>query len=197
MKKILLPRGYLSWSQMWLWETNPKKYKEKYFFGTDQYVTNEMRFGKKFAEAIQTGKSDDKNILKVVKSNTAYKNKEYKIECVVKSGKEKIPILCFLDSYEDGFVEEDKTGKTPWTQKRANEHGQIGFYDVALRIKTGKAHKFKLKWFETEEREKGNITLTGRVEIFNVEKSTIDYLKMTARIIKVAKQISEAYQEEF
>jgi len=197
MKKILLPRDYLSWSQMWLWENSPEKYKEKYFYGAEQYVTKEMKFGKKFAEARETGKCDDKKILKIVKSTTAYKNKEYKIKCVVKSGKDVVPLLCYLDSYEDGFVEEDKTGKTPWTQKRADEHGQIGVYDVALRITTGKVHKFRLRWFETEEKEKGVITLTGRIETFPVEKTTIEYLKMTARIIKTAKQISEAYQEEF
>lgn len=197
MKKILLPRGYLSWSQIDLWEKSPKRYREKYFLGADQYVTKEMRFGKKFAKARETGKCDDKKILEIAKSATAYKNKEYKLECVVKSGKDEIPILCYLDSYEDGLVGEDKTGKTPWTQKRADDHGQIKFYNVALRIITGKAHKFFIRWFETEEKEKGIITLTGRVETFPVEKSTMDYLKMTARIIKVAKQISEAYQEEF
>ena len=50
---------------------------------------------------------------------------------------------------------------------------------------------------ETEEKVKGVITLTGRMETFPVKKTTLDILKMTARIIKVAKQISEAYQAEF
>ena len=50
-----LPRGYLSWSQMWLWEESPQKYIDQYIYGKPSFETKEMRFGKWLAIKIETG----------------------------------------------------------------------------------------------------------------------------------------------
>lgn len=193
--KLKLPRGYLSWSQLNLWETSPKKYKERYFFGEESFVSKEMRFGKKLANAIEAGKTDDPMIEQAIAIIPKYDKVEYKIECVLKYGKVEIPLLGFIDNYKNGSLREIKTGKVSWTQKRANGHGQLDFYALMEHIQTGKIPKIHLDWLETENLGNG-IVLTGHIQSFEVKKTTLDMLKMTSRIVKAAQEISKAYQLE-
>lgn len=88
---------------------------------------------------------------------------------------------------------EYKTGKHPWTAKKAQEHGQMKFYAMLVYLKFGKlltgAH---LDWIETEQGPDG-IRPTGRVQSFRVTFSLNDILTTMTRATKAALEIEAAY----
>jgi len=50
---ILLPKGYLSWSQCEIWEKSPERYKKEYFTDGSKLDTDALRFGKFIASSIE------------------------------------------------------------------------------------------------------------------------------------------------
>jgi len=198
--KILeLPRGYISWSQLTMWEKQPKKYKDRYFYGEETFTNKEMRFGKLVAEAIEVGRSDDEVINQLVTLIPRYEVTEKKLEAEIKLGKTVIPLLGYLDTWrkKDGAIREYKTGKTPWTQAMANKHGQLFFYALEQYLIVGRLPaSVHLDWIQTQNSADGGIELTGMIQSFEVEITLGDVIRMSSRISKAAKEISEAYKKE-
>lgn len=198
MQKILLPKTHLSWSQMTCWISNKDRYRREYFEAGAKLDTKYLRFGKGIAELIEKGLHTT-----LLPDLVVYKEPEYEIKTNVLG----VPILSYLDSYDptDNVFREYKTGKIPWTKAKVLKHGQLVFYAVALKHSVGKAPEYcDLDWIETtdvrgevedfwRENEK-TIKVTGVVKPFHRTFNDLEIEKMERLIVKVAEEISEAYQ---
>lgn len=125
-----------------------------------------------------------------------------------------VPCLSFIDTYNkvgtidvpENVFREYKTGKIAWTKAKVQKHDQLLFYATMLKWSIGKMPDFcDLDWIETKEtenetvdfwRESGKIiNVTGRIISFHREFDEREIERMEDTIVKVAWEISDAYQE--
>lgn len=160
---LILPKGYLSYSQGDCWHKNRARYIREYFEDGEKLKTRYLDFGSKFSKLIE-------NLCDLMKRipNRAMAveelAKEYPMDEAMKSvlmeldiegvsefqignsGREgdtnpvvkirgEVPILAFLDKYvlRNGAIQEYKTGLQEWTQARVIKHDQLPFYGVGLK----------------------------------------------------------------
>jgi len=186
MQKLILPKNYLSYSAMTMWLQNKARYIKEYFEGGEKLDSKYLRFGKESAKT---------------RENREVKPGEFpelELEVIIKG----VPILSKIDFYDSNThtFEEDKTGKCPWTPVRVQKHEQLPFYATVLRAKYGKKpERCTLNWFETKEAKEGGlhneIEFTGLVKSFDREFDESECDRMEDLILKVAEEISEAYQQ--
>lgn len=193
-----LPRGYLSASALKLWRENPKKYIEKYAYGEEGESNQYMDLGKRVADALESGKSEDEEISLLITALPPYPKREFELWGELKDGREIIPLFAKLDGYNP-FTEvigEIKTG-TKYTQKMATELFQLRFYNMLHMVKFGKpARKLFLHWAETRLDEDGQVEITGAIQTFEVQHSYAELVREMIRVKKDYKAISEAYAKE-
>ena len=192
--KIILPREYLSWSQMSLFKRSPEQYRRYYILGEERGTTPEMEYGKRLADVLEKG-DDGKDILISGLYSLLPKYKIPEKELTAEAGG--IKLLGKLDSYnpETHDFYEYKTGKVPWTKRRADNHGQLTFYAMLIYLNYKVLPKMKLIWAETEW-DNGEIIATGRIKEFPTKRSLADILRFMADIQKIAKKISIMYKKE-
>lgn len=193
---FLLPKGYLSWSALDLWEKNPKEYEEVYFRDKKKFETPEMRFGKKVHKAIEEKTCDDKEVNMVIQTVISYSEHEVECSTIWKSPYGEIPLYALIDNmeFEEKNFKDYKTGKTPWDKKRADNHGQLAFYALTLECLTGRRpKKASIVWLETTGNGE-NIRLTGKVEEFHVDLSEKHLMDIRKRILAACLGIDKAYK---
>lgn len=198
-KKLLNPRGYLSWTQISMWLQSPEKYVRHYIHGEAEFKNSAMDFGSKTALALETGdQSDDELINALVAMIPRYKSPEHEIRAPFKTKNGEVDLLGKLDSFcpDTYSIMEYKTGRNGWTQRKAETHKQLDHYNALVWLK----HKIippksELIWAETEQGENG-IILTGHVETFEVTKSLSEILEYLAIVARVAREIDARYKEE-
>ena len=187
-----LPRGYLSWSQMDLFQKNPEEYKRVYILGEERNISNPyLDFGKLLADGLEKNIELDFELENLKLLLPKYKIAEKKIEVKMNG----IKLLGYIDSFnpKTKAIYEYKTGKSRWTQDRADKHGQLDFYSVLIYVKYKVIPKIELVWVETEQNR--IIRPTGKIQTFKVKKDLKDVLKMMSKIQKVAKKISVMYEK--
>lgn len=197
--KILLPKGHLSWSQMSCWISNKDRYRREYFENGAKLDTKFLRFGKGIAELIEQGKQAE-----LLPDLIVYEVRELEIKTEILG----VPILSYLDDYNptENVFREKKTGTVPWTKAKVIKHGQLVFYATALKWSKGTMPDYcDLDWIETKEvakevddfwRENDKIiNVTGKIVSFHRPFREVEIEKMEQLILKVATEISEAYQE--
>lgn len=193
-----LPRGYISYSQIVLWQNDPQRYKEIYFDNREELRTSNagMEFGKKVAMAMEHAEETgdlltDAAMLLLPKYDI--RDQEIVVDMKTKNGWIKIlgrPDM--LDSKTKNF-REIKTGKTAWTQKKVQSHLQLKFYAMLIYLQHKKVlHDAWLDWVETEQTADG-IQPTGRVESFRVTFTLNDILETMALTSRVAKEIELSF----
>lgn len=196
---IQLPKGYLSHSQIMMWKSSPERYKKLYFEGRQEYALHNesMEYGKKFAEALEFEKETDDlltdaSILLLPKYDV--RDKEMIAEIKTPYGWLKVvgrPDTFNSVSYE---FREYKTGKTPWTQAKAQKHHQMRFYAMIIYLNKKKALRDAyLDWIETEKLPDGTIKPTGKTKSFRVEIGLPAILQTLKETIDVARDIELAY----
>ena len=197
-KPYNLPKPYLSWSSLNLWEKSPKQYIKRYFYGEAGFENEAMRFGKEMAERFDSKEDHSDEVINMVATILPGNGiTEYALE---------VPFLGYgIDLYgkfdlyhpHTRILRERKTGKLEWTQIKAQSHGQLAFYAFMLWVDKKRLPKeIWLDWIETEESEDGVIRLTGSIKSFKVTLTMLDIFKMGARIKRAAKEITVAYESE-
>lgn len=109
-----------------------------------------------------------------------------------------ISCLWFLDNSLENLEEfrEFKTWKTPWTQERADNHGQITLYALLILSKTGKLpKKAYLDWIVTEENENGEIVPNGEIKTFEVFIDEKKVEKMRKNLPKIFADMQKEYEK--
>ncbi len=199
MEKLILPKGYLSWSAINCWMSSPERFRREYFENGKKLDTKYLRFGKGIAELIESGKHKE-----FLPELPVYSHPEYRLQCDVMG----VPILGFIDSYDpvNNVFLEYKTGKHPWDQKKVQKHDQLTLYAAMLKVITGKMPEYcDLVWIETKEGGKQvedfwrtnekELNLTGKMVAFRREFDEREIDRMETIVQKAAEEISEAYQE--
>lgn len=199
--RLILPRDYLSWSGLSTFKRSKEEYIRHYMYGEPrEFENSSMRFGKMFAEHMETGKEHDDPIIDMVmKSIKRLPVSEFQLEATLPSKWGDIRLLGKLDAYDPKShdFDEYKTGKRKWTASMAQKHGQNKFYALCLWLNTGVVNQKKnLIWIETEDGENGEMVPTGNVKVFPVTYTIPDLITFGNEVISIAKQISDIYQEE-
>lgn len=185
-----------SWSQMSSFEYSPNQWYRKYYLGEKQKTSAEMDLGKEIGEKLASDSSFMPEIPR-------QKYMEYGIQ--VKLGD--VELIGYFDSFDDEPVlpyplEEFKTGKKPWDQKRADNHGQITFYCLLLWL----AKKIRpedvlprIHWIPTEELDQSfKDFMDGRrkIEIAKNVKPLTFVTKRTMRdVLMFSKKINRVIAE--
>ena len=176
----------LSWSAISSFAYDPEQWFEKYVMGKVEKPNKEMIFGKMVGEKLA---SDPTYLPEVPRLGT------YEKELRVMFNK--IPLIGFLDNSDEIEKldhQEFKTGKKPWTQKRANEHGQITLYSM-LRYITDKIppeeQHWNLIWLPTCETGAFEIEFVPDMKpvIFTTKRTMADLLKFGAYIMKTTDEM--------
>lgn len=215
---MMRPRQYLSFSQMILFEMSKEKFADKYFYGEKQRISRNIAYGKRMADGLENSKATGDPMLDLIMAKIPKfkrmdevvqdKNgieiyfevdkKSYKIP-VLKSGKEKIPLLAKPDTANLNYskFKEYKTSVRKWTQSMVDDSGQITFYATSIWLKTGKIPKdIELVDVEVAYQNGGHLAPTGNIYRFPTERTMIDIIKMTGRIKKAWSGIKELYEKE-
>jgi len=205
--KLNLPRGYLSWSQLNLWQRSPEQYRQAYYYGIDRPSNVEMRFGSVVGQILQSGATGP-----VIDEIPRFAVSEYKAEAIVNG----VPVLAYIDTFDPKKIafdeyktgHADRKGNAPWDAIKVRKHGQLPFYAVTLKALHGKVHPLcHLHWIETEKlpyiedfggmkmqaTEAHSLRLTGRIETFPRKIEKWEITLMENQIRKVALEISKDY----
>ena len=179
----------LSWSQLSAWTWNKSTWYEKYILGKKQ-ESKEMDFGKKFAESIENNTCEIKELMANIQPRKEYPYK------VVFAG---ITLCGFADAVCDKTfkkIDEVKTGKKKWDQKRVDNHHQITMYVLMNYI----THKIPpeevdctLFWIPTEETGSFTIDFAKPIKVhtFHTKRTMSDILQFGECIKKTKKEMEE------
>jgi hypothetical protein len=193
--ELLLPTGYLSYSQYTCWKTSPGRYRREYFEGGKKLDTKYLRFGKEFAEKLERGE---------ILNMPSYHNPEVKMIVIV-AGVPTIGYIDDMDKIAPHPFNEYKTGKIPWTAKKVQKHEQLPWYSMQIKW-SNEARVISpycnLVWVETVENLEGTfwdradkaLKTTGRIEIFRRDFDEREIERLEKDVVKVALEISEAYR---
>lgn len=207
-----LPRGYLSYSSMNLWERSKNQFRQKYYSSQSYEIdTAFTRFGKYIAETLEDKKKTKAH--PVLSTIPLYPVREQPLIHTI----DDVPIKGYIDSFDKrhkriieiktGIRHED--GTAPWNSVKVRKHDQVRLYSLLVKEIFGKVHPVvKLIWLETCWREKCKDTnfngviyqechpeldLTGHFEVFEraIEDWEHDYMRR--QIVRIASEISEDY----
>lgn len=202
-------RPHYSWSQHSLFKSSKLSFYKAYVLGEEKKSNIRFEKGKEFGKYKETGEIphwvDDPLLEEVAEAIPDLDYKEQEITVDFFKGREDQkpdyykPLLMYTDASKKDLTEfhEYKTGKTPWTQQKVNEHGQLDFYATGLYILSGQKviPKCKLYWIETEDIEMTDGTIkvvyTGHVEEFEREFTEEEILATMIDILNTQREISE------
>ena len=199
-KPIRIPRGYLSWSQLWLWEHDKEEYKRHYFQGLKKYEDNpKMKFGKSFAESRERNESCEDPLAELARIFTpSMPTKEVEIIAwLILDNQIKVKLLGKPDGFDRKSLTlvEDKTGRN-WTQRMVDTHGQITFYALIIWLETSKLLKrIFLNFIPTQVDEDGKVSVCGKARTFQTKRELSDLFLMVNRISKAVKEINKEYEK--
>lgn len=199
VKKLLNPRGYLSWTQVDMWMRSPDRYIRQYVHGAAGFENSGMTFGKGMSDALEKGAEDGDALMEaVVALLPRYAKPEHEIVVDLKTPKGVVVLLGKLDTFDPKTLKmrEYKSGRVAWTQARADRHRQLLHYAALIYLKHGRIPpEAWLDWVETEETD-GEVRFTGTIRSFKVEITMRDVLEYLADVSRVAREIDEAYRKE-
>ena len=192
---LKLPKEHLSVSQINLWESDPIAYQKKYFIGIPDPPSPFLEFGKQFAKDIEdyaAGVQRDFNFPEGFLDKTLiYPHVEYKLDYDFGDFK----MLGFIDNMSKDYelVIDFKTGTAPWSTQRLQESLQMQTYSLILWYQFGVIPTSIISYWKTKLRGK-TLSWTGEHESFMYVFNLEELAATDARLRRVAKEISEAYE---
>lgn len=196
---VLLPRGYLSWTQLSCWKSSKERYRKEYFEKSSKLDTKYLRYGSVIAKLIEDG--DHESILPGL---PVYDRREYPFDEILDHNGTQVRIIGKLDGFDEpfGIIGEYKTGKTPWTQAKVQKHDQFLFYAVGVELATSMMPGYgDLHWIETVDdtpvctmlKNTNKVSVTGKIETFTRVFDRRELARMREEIVTIALEISQAY----
>lgn len=180
----------LSWSSISSFEYDKKSWAKRYLANVIESPSPELIFGSQTGKKLET----DPTFLPQIKR---YNKMEYPFN-VSLSG---IPLTGYADTFCDKSKKklgEYKTGKNEWTQKRADEHGQITMY-LLMNFITHQIPPEKVDvtiyWMPTKANGDFSISFVEPIEenikVFKTKRTTKDILKFAGHIKDIYKEMEE------
>ena len=201
MSKLLLPKGYLSWSAYSLWKSSKKAYRKRYYEDGASPDSPEMRFGQYISRMLENDPEND-----LVKHVPRYAIPEHMIDVRVQN----VRIKGQLDTFDPKRLRlgEYKTGVKPWTNLRVKKHGQLAWYCMMIKAKYGSYDpEVQLHWIPTElvkeEKDERGLTwevhgkrlrLTGEVRSFTRFIEPYEIENIEREMLKTAYEINLDYR---
>lgn len=214
------PRPYISFSQMTTFEQSKERFIAQYVYGEKQRVSRNMAYGSKMAEGLEADEATGDPLLDLVMARipkleirdfpvidpkgttvTFSRNGNNTPVTVptLKNGKDPIPLMAVPDTATKDYrsFKEYKTSVRKWTQRMADESGQITFYATAIWIGYGFIPTdIELVNAQVEYDEEGRLQPTGDILCFPTKRTMVDVIKMTKRIKTAWSEILEVCQKE-
>lgn len=184
---------------MVLFQRNEELYKQVYFFNKKLPRSRPMVFGSEMAEALENDELTGDPVLDMMMVKLPkfeIMDKEFLTE--FKHKKETIKILAKPDTMKKdcSAFKEYKTSMRKWTQKMADDSGQITFYATAMWLKTKKIPKdIELVVVGTKALQDGKIVATGDIWHYPTKRDMSQILGMMGRMIKVWHGIKKLSEE--
>lgn len=195
----LRPRNYLSYSQMVLVEKSPRGYLEYYIYGEEKRTSRAMAYGSKLADSLENDEETGDMLLDLMAIQLPkFELMDMPFETTI-GGPEPVPILIKPDSAKKDLsaFKEYKTGVTKWTQKKADESGQVTFYTMGMYLITGNIPQdIELIHLPTEYDADGRPRVTGDMHRFPTQRHMSEILNMMVRARKAWKKIGELCESE-
>lgn len=209
---------------MTLVERDPDEYVERYIFDKKQRTTRNMAYGSMLAEGLEHGELTGDPMLDLmmvkmpkfermdlpvedakgveVEFDRGNGSKKIKIPALKDDRWEKIPLLAIPDTARGDYsaIKEYKSSTRTWTQKMADDSGQITFYATTIWLieeeKKDIPDDIELVCVPTEYDEEGRLSPTGEIVRLPTQRSMADIIKMTKRIRKAWGKIHELCESE-
>lgn len=215
MQKIVLPKGYLSYSAMDLWLRDKDAYRLRYYMGEPYFSTPYTEFGNLVGGALERREWDHPVLAPVRGKVPQGTHPEHKLEVEIAG----VPVLSYLDDFhlQTYKIEEYKTGirdvkgVAPWDEIKVRNHKQLTLYTLMVWKKYGHWNPIiQLTWMETawgwvnkevtfgkssvvQEASK-SLYLTGHAQTFKRKMRKWELVRMEQIIREVAEEISEDYK---
>jgi len=185
-----MPKGYISASQISLWEKDKDLYYRKYVLGEEIPIPRRARLamqtGKDIARALE---NDTEAPLWAQIIATTIPHHDVSEKRIESQFDRNLKVLGYIDSAKNDLsaIIEYKTG-TKYTQKMANDLFQIKLYAAMIWNNTKQIPKVQLVWIQTEWNGK-EFEVIGEHKVFDVNITLQDILETMAHTQKIAKEI--------
>ena len=194
---MLLPKKYISVSQINLWHSDRKKYMERYFCNIPEEPSIYMQFGKRFAEDTEAFITNgiimetfpDFYIDKI----QAFKGCE--AEKPISLSINDIQVVGYIDAWDvhNNRVIDFKTSGRPWTMDTLQNSLQMKVYALAMFVNGESIPESQINWLGTKKTKNG-LSFTGESHELRQTFKMEDLLKAIVLIEQTCKQISEVYK---
>ena len=194
---MLLPKKYISVSQINLWYSDRQKYINRYFLDLPEEPSIYMNFGKQFATSTETFIKDgiimetfpDFYIDKIQSFKGCEAEKEISLSI------NDIQVIGFIDAWDvhNNRVIDFKTSGKPWTMDTLKTSLQMKVYALAMFVNGDQIPESQINWLGTK-RTKDGLSFTGESFELNHTFEINELLKAIVLIEQTCKEISEHYK---
>lgn len=185
---------------MALFEMSPEKYAQQYIYDQKPKANRNMAYGSLMANGLELDEATGDPLLDLMMSKIPkFELMDVSFEAELKDGKEVIRILAKPDTSKVDLsaFKEYKTSTRKWTQRMADESGQVTFYATAAWLKTGKIPSdIELVNVPVEYDENNALTPTGELIRLPTKRTMTDIIKMTTRMRKAWHGIKSLSEKE-
>lgn len=185
---------------MTLFEMSPEKYAQKYLYGQKQRITRNMAYGSLMADGLENEEATGDPLLDLMMARIPkFELMDVAFEAELKDGKDTITILAKPDTNKADYsaFKEYKTSTRKWTQKMADDSGQVTLYATAMWLKTGHIPQdIELVNVPVMYQDDGSLAPTGELIRLSTTRSMADIIKMTSRIRKAWHGINKLCESE-
>lgn len=167
---------------------SPEKWYNTYIKGI-RSTSKEMTFGSIIDKRFQ----EDPTFLPEI---PRLEKLQYKMSAILELGKQKVKLVGLPDNYSSNIMRDLKTGKHPWTQKKADDTQQLTFYGLLNWLIHGIKPEdtvFWIDWTPTYERADLSIALVEPVVVqsFRTKRTMADIIKLCGNIDKTLKAMEK------
>jgi hypothetical protein len=194
---MLLPKPYISVSQINLWYSDRQKYINRYFLNLPEEPSIYMNFGKQFAENTEAYIKNgiimetfpDFYIEKIRSMKGLEAEKEISLSI------NDIQVKGFIDAWDvhNNRVIDFKTSGKPWTMDTLKDSLQMKVYALAMFVNGESIPESQINWLGTK-RTKDGLSFTGESHELNHTFEMEELLKAIVLIEQTCKEISENYK---
>jgi len=194
---MLLPKKYISVSQINLWYSDRQKYINRYFLNLPEEPSIYMTFGKQFAEDteafIKNGIIMETFPDFYIEKIQGFKGLE--AEKPISLSINDIQVVGYIDAWdrENNRVIDFKTSGKPWTIDTLKTSLQMKVYALAMFVNGDQIPECQINWLGTR-RMKNGLEFTGESFELNHTFEMDDLLKAIVLIEQTCKEISNAYK---
>ena len=201
-------------------EMSPEKFVAEYLYEEKGRITRNMAYGSKLADGLMDDEASGDPMLDLVAAKLPKfelmdmpvtdpkgtdilfnrKGEEFAacVPTLINKGDD-IPLLALPDTAKPDYsaFKEYKSSVKRWTQKMADESGQITFYTTTMWIATGSIpDDIELVNAQTRYNDDGSVEATGEIFVIRTKRTMGDVIRMTGRIRRAWQGIGELCEKE-